>query len=50
MWENQFSEHQIRERIEVVATGLQGQGLHKIHVFSQTPVSIRFCRVAKPDS
>ena len=38
MWEDQFSEHQIRGRIEVVATGLHCQGLYKRSVcFSQTP-------------
>ena len=38
MWEHQFSEHQIKGRIEVFATGLHGQGPHKRNVFSQTPV------------
>ena len=37
-WEEQLSQHQIRGRMGVSAAALQGEGLNKRIVFSQTPV------------
>ena len=39
-WESRLLEHQIRGRIGASASGLQGKGLHKRSVFSQTPVPV----------
>ena len=40
-WENQLSKDETRGWIAVSATRLQGKGLRKGNVFSQTPVSLR---------